>query len=64
MSKPAAYDPRPGKGLLDLMKAAKVPATPTNFMNLSHLGNPPKTISPEERDEIPEHLRPYIKGAH
>ena len=44
-----------------MMKAAKVPQTPDNFMNLNYLGEPPKKISAEERAEIPPHLQPYVK---
>ena len=61
MKKPVESVPHPGKGLLDLMKAAKVPQTPDNFMNLNYLGEPPKKISAEERAEIPPHLQPYVK---
>ena len=60
MNKPEASAPHPGKGLLDLMKAAGVAPTPSNFMNLNYLGKPPKNISAEERHELPPHMQPYV----
>ena len=60
MRKPEAYTPQHGKGLLDLMKAAGVPQTPNNFMNLNFLGDPPKKLPAEQRHDVPQHLQPYV----
>jgi len=40
-----------------LMKKMKIPVTKQNFLDLEYMGNPPKHMTPEQKDQLPPQWR-------
>jgi len=59
MKSQAASETRHGmsKGMLDLMKRAGIPLTRENYLELEHMGNPPKHLTPEQESDLPSQFR-------
>lgn len=46
-----------GEGLVGLMHRLKIPVSRESYLDLAHLGSPPKELSPEEEQDLPRHLQ-------
>ena len=59
MKSQAASEARRGmsKGMLDLMKRVGIPLTRENYLELEHLGRPPKHPTPEQESDLPPQFR-------
>ena len=54
------------KGVLGLMKLAKLPMTRETFLDVAYAGHPPKELSAEEEENLPPQFRrePVVHGHH
>jgi hypothetical protein len=45
------------EGLVGLMHRLKIPVSRESYLDLAHLGSPPKELSQEQEQDLPRHLQ-------